>query len=198
MRRAWQRAGIAMVAVPLGMILGAGDAAAFVSDRSWEVGVYVFNAALDNDSLIEDVPGFGLRGAYYVKAQHAIQVEIDSGTGDHRNPEDDPALEDVEFDVLKYSVAYMHSHFIKGHEKVVVESTYGVGRINVDRDDLGDDTATFFLIGAGFKYRTTPNSGFKFKAQIYEWRGDGQVTPRDGFFSFDVTFGWSWFFGGTE
>ena len=191
MHRAFRRTGVALFVLVLGVIGSTTTAFARNEDGSWEVGAYIFNSSFDNESGIEDSQGGGIRGAYHFKAKHALELEIDSATGDHR------MLACVEVDSLKYSLSYLGNHFIKGHEKAIPYTMFGVGIIDTDDGTLDADS-TFYQLGGGVRYWSTDHFGIRFGAKIYRWRGDGVIAPSKGFFSFDVTLGATFLFGGVQ
>ncbi len=191
MHRAFRRTGVALFILVLGVIGSTTTAFARNEDGSWEVGAYFFNSSYDNESGIEDSQGGGIRGAYHFKAKHALEIEIDDSTADHR------LVPGLEIDSFKYSLSYVHNHFIKGHEKAIPYTSFGVGIIEID-DGTSSDDSTFYKIGGGVRYWSTDHFGIRFGAKIYRWHGNGTVTPSKGFFSFDITLGATFLFGGVQ
>ena len=70
----------------------------------------------------------------------------------------------------------------------------GMGKFNVD-DGTNDDSATTMQFGAGTRVSLSERIALRFDGTLFRWRGDGTVTPRDSFFSFEVTAGVSFFIG---
>ena len=191
MHRTFRRAGVVMFLLVLVAIGSAATAFARNEDGSWEVGAYIFNSSFDNESNIDDAQGGGIRAAYHLKAQHVLEIEIDSATGDDR------FLPGVEVDTLKYSLSYLHNHFVKGHEKAIPFTSFGVGIIDVDNGMLSADS-TFYQLGGGVRYWSTDHFGIRFGGKIYRWRGDGGIAQSKGFFSFDISIGATFLFGGVQ
>lgn len=191
MHRTFRWAGVVMFLLVLGAIGSGSTAFARNEDGSWEVGAYFFNSTFDNESGIEDSQGVGIRAAYHLKAQHVLEIEIDSATGDHR------FKPGVEVDTFKYSLSYLHNHFVKGHEKAIPYTTFGLGIIDVDDGTLSTDS-TFYQFGGGVRYWLKEHFGIRFGAKMYRWRGDGNVAPSKGFFSFDISVGVTFLFGGVQ
>ena len=191
MHRAFRRTGVALLLLLLGAIASTTTAFARNEDGSWEVGAYIFNTSFDNESEIEDSQGGGIRGAYHFKAEHALEIEIDNATGDHR------MLPGVEIDTLKYSLSYVRNHFVKGHEKAIPFILFGFGIIETDNGTIEDDSP-FYLLGGGVRYWSTDHFGIRFGAKIYRWRGDDFSGQSKGFFSFDISLGATFLFGGVQ
>ncbi len=190
MHRALHRPAAVLFLLALGAVWPGSTALARNEDGSWEVGAYVLNSSFDNDSTIEDGFGGGVRGAYHFQAKHALEIEIDSVQGEN-------TFTSVDVDVLKYSIGYLHNHFIKGHEKAIPFTTFSVGVVDLD-DGTETSTSTLYRLGGGVRYWFTDHVGFRLDARIYRWRGDGTIVPRQGVFSFDMAVGMTFLFGGAQ
>ena len=197
MHRAFRRTGAALFLLVLGAIGSTTTAFARNEDGSWEVGAYIFNTSFDNEAGIEDAQGGGIRGAYHFKAKHALEIEIDSATSDARLPLPPGIQPATEFDTVKYSLNYVRNLFIKGHEKAIPYTSFGVGMIETDNGTASADS-TFYLIGGGVRFWSTEHFGLRFGGKMYRWRGDGIIAPSKGFFSFDITIGATFLFGGVQ
>ena len=189
--RALRLCGAVLILLVAGIVWPGSTAFARNEKGSWEVGVYVLQSLYDNESGINDTTGGGVRGAYHFKAVHALEIDFDWSQGEAR------LVPGVDIDVFKYSVSYLHNHFIRGHEKVLAHSTFGVGLLDLD-DGMQDADSSFFRVGGGFKYWFNDHAGIRFDGKIYHWRGDNTVAPRNGYFSFDLTLGATFLFGGAE
>jgi hypothetical protein len=171
-------------------VLGAPEAIARDSDKSWEFGAYAMLSRYSNSTEFDSAPGFGVRGGYHYKAIHEFEGDFDKATADHAT------LPDVQFDVTKFSANYLRNYLLKGHEKMTPFAAFGLGFLKVD-DGADSETSTVYKAGGGFKFWFTPHVGLRFDAKIWRWHGNGQVVVRDPFYSFDTTFAVAFLVGGS-
>ena len=180
-----------LLLLALAIALGAPDATARDTDKSWEFGAYAMASRYSNSTNFDSAPGFGVRGGYHLKAIHELEVDFDVATADHS------AVPNVEYDVTKYGVSYLRMFLIKGHEKMTPFALFGLGYLTAD-DGTGSANSAVYRAGGGFKYWFTPHVAFRFDARIWRWHGNGQLVVRDPFYSFDATFGVTFLAGGTK
>ena len=182
-----------VVAAILGLAVVAGtvETLARGEDRSWEVGAYAFYTSYANESNIDDSLGFGARGAYYIRAAHAVEFAIDQATGDHAT------LPGVEFDVLKYSFSYLHNYILKRSETISPFVSIGLGKLDAD-DGSSSSDSNVIRFGGGSRFFVSPRFAIRVDATMYHWNGDGGSIPRESFFSLDFAVGASFLFGGGQ
>ncbi len=185
-----RRAGLAAV-LGVAVLAGTVETPAGVEDRSWEIGADVFNTSFGNSSNIDDALGFGVRGAYAIRAAHALEFSVDQATGDHAT------ASGVEFDVLKYSLDYLHNFILKRSQSVAPFVTLGYGILEAD-DGTSTTDSSVIRFGGGSRFFVSPRFAIRVGAVMYHWNGDGGSIPRESFFSFDLLVGASFVFGGGE
>jgi hypothetical protein len=132
----------------------------------------------------------GVRGAYHFKANQGIEIDFDTLSTDGK---DDNRGKD--FDVTKVGISYIRNFQPKKNEKALPLLIFGAGRIGVD-DGTKKSTSTFLRAGGGVRYFFTPRFALRADGRLYRWRGDNEAVPRSSFYSFDVTVGLSYLFGG--
>ncbi|HEU5394350.1 MAG TPA: outer membrane beta-barrel protein, partial [Candidatus Methylomirabilis sp.] len=156
----------ALVAVlGVAILAGTGEALGRGEDRSWEVGAYAFNSSFDNSSNLDDALGFGVRAAYYIRALHALEIQVDQATADHIS------LPGVEIDVLKYSLNYLRNFQLKRTEKMAPFFLLGWGLLDAD-DGTGSDDSMVIRVGGGSRSFLTPHFALRIEGAMYHWNGD--------------------------
>ena len=187
--RAWRR--YATVISSLIVIqAGAYVMPAEVDKGTWEAGAFAAFAVYDNVSTLDDSFTFGGRGAYYFTAEHGIELDINIGSTDINT-----LGLDKEFDLTWISLNYVHSFHLKNKGRVTPLLIVGLGQLNID-DGTNDADATTLQVGAGARVSISPHLALRFDATLFRWRGDDTVIPLDDYFSFQVTAGLSFVFGG--
>lgn len=191
MQRSWIRCGLVLAGVILGAALGGDVAFARINDGTWEVGGYVANEKFSNSAELKDVLALGARGAYFIKANHGVEIDFDTGSGDSRTT-GGPSV-----DVTRLTVGYIHNITLKGKDKFTPFVKFNYGKIDLDN---GTDSASRNLIGVGggFRYFYTPRVALRLDGRIYRWRGDGDVVPSTSFYSFDLMVGVSFAIGSAK
>lgn len=174
-------------------MLGGGEALARGEDKSWEFGAYTFFSRHTNESLIDEGFGFGLRGAYYLRAAHAIELSVD-------NVGPDATVDGFEFDVTKVALSYVHNYAPKGNQQISPYLTFGTGLLTAEVTGMGgsfEDSSTLIQVGGGLRYffKGKPVA-LRFEGRASHWRGEGVATPREGYFTFDVAAGVSFLWKG--
>jgi hypothetical protein len=135
----------------------------------------------------------------YSSAVHSFEFSLDGGSEDHQEPN----LK-IRFLTDKVGLHYMRNYTPKGSQKSSPFVAFGVGRLSVARRTQNissgvvtheRDGANYLSIGGGFRFFFTPRAALRMDARTYRWRGDGLTTPREPFFSFDLTVGVSFLLG---
>ena len=191
MQRTWRRGVVFLAVILIRLTLGREVAFAAFDDKVWEVGGYTGESTFANSSNIGDALVWGARGAYYIKAAHGIELDLDFGSAGTTG------RGNVDFDLAKIGVNYIHNLQLKGREKAVPLVLFGVGRITVD-NGTSDASSTVLRAGGGVRYFYTPRLSLRVDGRIYHWRGDGEVNAREGYFSFDLTVGLSVLLGAAK
>ena len=192
MQQTWGRYLIgAMIGMSM-VALFAAPVRAEITEGSWETGASVIYSIYDNSSTIDDSLNFGVRGAYFFTPKHGIEVDIDFGDSDTKQ-----SGSDIEFDIAKLGVSFVYNFETKSEVKFAPLFLIGFGQIEVD-NGTDDDRATYIRAGGGVRYFYTPRWALRVDAKLYRWRGDNVVTPRNAFFTFDLTIGVSLLFGGEQ
>jgi len=165
------------------------DALARDTEKSWEFGAYVLSSKYAGGTFMDTGIGWGARGGYHFKAIHELEGSFDLVSSNNSK------VSSINYDVTKISADYLRMFFIKGHEKMIPFTTFGLGTIGIDNgtDSISSTTIRF---GGGFKYFIKPHGGFRFDLKGYHWHGDGTVVNRDPFFSVDFTFAATFLVGG--
>jgi hypothetical protein len=188
MQRTWRRHVIALMALILlpasGLVM-----AAEIDQGTWEAGVLIAITNYANDSTLDDSYTYGGRGAYFFRAAHGIELDINTGSTDLNT-----TGVDSEFDLTKVFLNYVHNFQMKKVSRMMPLMTVGFGKFNVD-DGMNSDWATTLQLGAGTRISISRRSALRIDATVFRWRGDSVVTPRDSFFSLEFTLGWSFFIG---
>jgi len=175
----------------IGLLLVPTLAAARDADKTWEFGPYAMISRYSNSTGFDSTLGFGVRGAYHLKAIHEFEVDLDMATADQK------PSSSIQFDVTKFGAGYVRNFLIKGHEKMTPFATFGLGWVTVD-DGSDSEGSTVYRVGGGFKYWFTSHVGFRWDARVWRWHGNGDVVSRDPYFSADIVFGLSFLTGGTK
>jgi hypothetical protein len=193
MLRALRRTAIILAILTSCAALGAGNALARGSEGSVEIGPYVSFSRFSNTSGIEESLGGGMRVNLFVSALHSFEFDLDGGSEDHEEPNlMIRSLTD------KIGVHFMRNYTPKGSQKSSPFVAFGVGRISVARRFQNissgvvtreSDGATYLSAAGGVRFFFTPRVALRVGAKTYRWRGDGVATPRESFFSFDLTVG---------
>ena len=180
------------LAVGVPWILGAvaflmtGEALARGEDKSWEFGAYTLFSRHTNESEIDEAIGFGVRGAYYFRAAHTFEITVDNVGPDHAD------VDGLEFDVTKVGLAYVHNYATKGNQKMSPYLTFGTGVVTAERQGPGgsaEDSSTIIQVGGGVRYFYGERVALRLDGRASHWHGEGMATPREGYFTFDVTVG---------
>lgn len=190
MQQRWRQYGVVLAALML-VPAGAYLTSAEVDERSWELGALVALTTYDNESTLDSSITYGGRVAYYFKAVHGLELDFRLGSTDINTK----GL-DTEFDLTDISLNYIHNYKMKRETRAEPFLILGIGKLNIDNGD-SDDSATTLRFGGGARARLSPHVALRFDGTLFRWRGDNDVTPSNDFFSFEVTLGVSFFFGGT-
>ena len=192
MHRAWRRYATVISAL---FVIHAGALVmpAEIEDGTWEAGAFVAFTTYDNTSTFDDSIIFGGRGAYYFTATHGIQLDVNVGTTDINT-----RGKDDEFDLTWISLNYIHNFQLKKETRMRPLLIVGFGQLNID-DGVNDTNATTLQVGGGARVSISPHLSFRFDGLLFRWRGDsdGLPVPPDDYFSFQVTTGLSFVFGGS-
>ncbi len=188
MQRTWRRHVIALAALILLPAAGLATAAE-IDQGTWEAGVFVAFTNYAGESTLDVSFTYGGRGAYFFRAAHGLELDISFGSTDNsiQGIDDD-------FDLTKVFLNYVHNFQLKKVSRMMPFMRIGMGKFNVD-DGTNDDSATTMQFGAGTRVSLSERLALRFDGTLFRWRGDGIVTPRDGFFSLEVTVGVSFFIG---
>ncbi len=188
MQRTWRRHVIALAALALLPAAGLATAAE-IDQGTWEAGVFVAFTNYAGESTLDGSFTYGGRGAYFFRAAHGLELDISFGSTDNN-------LQgiDEDFDLTKIFINYIHNFQLKKVSRMMPFMRVGMGKFNVD-DGMNDDSATTMQFGAGTRVSLSDRLALRFDGTLFRWRGDDIVTPRDSFFSFEVTVGLSVFIG---
>jgi len=186
-----RRSPLAPLVLILGIAAGRTDALARDTAKSWEVGGYTLISKYAGGTHIDNGFGFGVRGGYHLKDIHELEGSLDRTSADATNQ---PGVSD---DLTKFNIDYLRIFLVKGHEKMTPFASFGVGLVKVD-NGTESDSSTAYRIGGGFKFYFKPRVAFRFDVKAYRWHGDGNVVPRDPFFSMDAAFGVAFLVGGAK
>jgi len=189
MQRAWRRAS-GLVIIALTALCASASVRADEFAGKWEVGGDLLSTTMDNDTTIADGLGYRLRGGYHLTKTHTFELTWDAVTSDSQDKHSD-----LSYDMNKIMLNYMGS--FKGKKpdsKVSSFALFGLGKFNYDNGGASDDS-TVFQFGGGVRVRFTKSLAFRFDGRIWHFHGDKFIVPRDGFYSFDIGAGLSWFFG---
>ena len=163
--------------------------AAEIDQGTWEAGVLVAITNYANDSTLDDSVTYGGRGAYFFRAPHGIEFDLSAGSTDSNL-----TGSNASFDLTKVFLSYVHNFQMKKVSRMMPLLVVGMGKLNVD-DGTTSDWATTMQVGAGARVSISPRSALRFDATVFRWRGDGDATPLDSYFSLEFTVGWSFFIG---
>ena len=106
-------------------------------------------------------------------------------------------LANVSYDVKKYVATYLRVYQPKGHQKMAPFVVFGLGKLGIDSQ--GDsENSTVYKTGGGIKYYFVPHIAVRFDVLIWRWHGQGDLTPRDPYYSLDATLGASFLLGGAK
>ncbi len=188
MQRTWRRHVIALAALVLVPAAGLASAAE-IEQGTWEAGVFVAFTNYDGESTLDGSFTYGGRGAYFFRAAHGLEFDISFGSTDNKTQ----SIDDF-FDLTKIFLNYVHNFQLKKVSRMMPFMRVGMGKFNVD-DGMNDDSATTMQFGAGTRVSLSDRLALRFDGTLFRWRGDDIVTPRDSFFSFEVTVGLSVFIG---
>jgi hypothetical protein len=189
MQRAWRR-GSGLVIIALTALCGSASVRADEFAGKWEVGGDLLSTTMDNDTTIKDALGYRARGAYHFTKSHTVEMTFDSVSADSQEKHTD-----LSYDLHKIVLNYLGSFKSKKPDsKVSSFALFGIGQIKYDNGGASDDS-TVFQAGGGVRVRFTKSLAFRVDGRIWHFHGDSFIIPRDGFFSFDIGAGLSWFFG---
>ena len=189
MHRAWRR-GSGLVIIALTALCASASVRADEFAGKWEVGADLLSTTMDNDTTIKDALGYRARGAYHLTKTHTIELTFDSVSADSQEKHTD-----LSYDLHKIMLNYLGSFKSKKPDsKVSSFGVFGIGQIKYDNGAASDDS-TVFQAGGGVRVRFTKSLAFRVDGRIWHFHGDSFIIPRDGFFSFDIAAGLSWFFG---
>jgi hypothetical protein len=189
MQRAWRRAsGLVIIALTAWCAVAVARADEYAG--KFEVGADLLSTTMDNDTTISDNLGYRLRGGYHFTKTHTVELTLDSSSGDSADRHSD-----ITFDLKKVMVTYLGSFKNKKPDsKMSAYGLFGIGQISYDNGEDSNDS-TVFQGGGGVRVRFTKSLAFRLDGRIWHFHGDKFIIPRDGFFSFDIAAGLSWFFG---
>jgi len=189
MQRAWRRAS-GLVIIVLTALSASASVRADEFAGKWEVGGDLLSTTMDNDTTIADGLGFRLRGGYHFTKTHTAELTFDAVSSDSQDKHSN-----ISYDLNKIVLNYMGSFKNKKPDsKVSAFAIFGIGQIKYDNGAASDDS-TVFQAGGGVRVRFTKSLAFRIDGRIWHFHGDSFIIPRDGFFSFDIGAGLSWFFG---
>jgi outer membrane protein with beta-barrel domain len=191
MRTARRRWAPLMIVAAVVVTAAAPATAAEFQKKSWEVGGYLFYTTYDNDSLIKDAPGWGVRGGFNIDPRHEVEMNFKWQSADSARKNSD-----VTFDITRWDVTYVYNLKTKKPDsKLIPFVDFGVGKMTYDDGDSSDNT-TNFKTGGGIRIFFTKRLALRFDANIFHFHGDGTIIPRNGWYSLDSTLGVSFAFGG--
>jgi hypothetical protein len=186
MRRGWRPGLAGPVVAGLMAFLGIGEALARGGDKSWEFGAYTVFSRHSNETEIDEGFGFGVRGAYYIRAAHALEVNVDRNSPDAK-------VEGSEFDVTRTVLSYVRNYSPKGNDKMSPYVQFGLGYLTAEVTGpvpgSAEDGSTLLQAGGGVRYFYGKRVGLRVDGRWSSWRGDSEATPRERFHTFDVTIG---------
>ena len=159
--------------------------------KQWVIGPYLFYANYDNDSLIRDSQGPGIRGGYQFNKTSLAEFQIDSSKADdvHRGTS-------RTYDIHKWVAHYVANLKVKKPDsKLKPFMLVGLGKMNYKASDAGSDSSTIWQIGGGLHVLFTPRVALRLDGQIWHFHGDPVLVPEHGFFAIDYTAGVSFFIG---
>lgn len=189
MERAWRRAsGLVVIAVMAWLSGGSARADEFAG--KWEVGGDLLSTTMDNDTTVDDGFGWRARGGYHFTKTHTAELTYDSMSADSNIK-----TSSLSYDLTKIIVNYVGS--LKGKKpdsKISAFALFGIGRVDYD-NGIDSELSTVFQTGGGIRVRFTKSLAFRIDGRIWHFHGDSRIIPRDGFFSFDIAAGVSYFFG---
>jgi hypothetical protein len=189
MQRPWRRAS-GLVIIALTALCASAVARADEYAGKWEVGADVLSTTMDNDTTIKDALGYRVRGAYHLTKTHTFELTYDSSSSDST-----VKTSNISYDLNKIVLSYLGSFRNKKPDsKVSSYALFGIGKINYDNGEASD-SSTVFQAGGGVRVRFTKSLAFRIDGRIWHFHGDKFIIPNDGFFSFDIAAGVSWFFG---
>ena len=189
MQRAWRRAS-GLVIIALTALSASASVRADEFAGKWEVGGDLLSTTMDNDTTIADGFGYRLRGGYHFTKTHTVELTFDAVTSDSQVKHSD-----LSYDLNKIVLNYVGSFKSKKPDsKISSFALFGIGQIQYDNGADSNDS-TVFQAGGGVRVRFTKSLAFRVDGRIWHFHGDRFIIPRDGYFSFDIGAGLSWFFG---
>lgn len=174
-------------------ILAAAATSARAADHSkqWVVGPYLFVANYDNDSLIKDSDGLGIRGGYQFNKTSLAELQFDSSTADDIHPHSTRT-----YDVRKWVAHYVANFKVKKPDsRLAPFGLVGIGKMDYKASDAGSDSSTIWQVGGGLHIRLTQRMALRIDGQIWHFHGDPVLVPEHGYFAIDYTAGVSFFIG---
>ena len=189
MRRAWRGGVLVLSAVATAAALQR-PAAAIDLTKTWEVGAGLVNTTHDNDSTMNDVLGWQVRGGYHFNKTHGVEF-----TYQVQNTDSNQQHNNITFDTRKYMLNYIPTlKSKKPDSKIAAFIDLGVGQFHYSNGDASEKS-TVVQAGGGVRYFFTKSWAIRFQGDIWHWHGDKEIVPRHGFFAFDLAVGASYVFG---
>jgi hypothetical protein len=165
-------------------------AAAIDLTKTWEIGADLVNTIHNNNSTMDDVLGYRVRGAYHFNKSHGVEV-----TAQFQDPGSNQQDNNITFHTHKYVLNYVVTlKSKKPDSKISAFIDLGVGKFIYDNGDQGDKS-TVVQAGGGVRYFFSKSWALRFDGLLWHWHGDQVVVPRHGFFAFDLAVGVSCVFG---
>lgn len=188
-----RRAGRGSVVVLCAVVTAAGlcrPAAAIDLTKTWEVGAGLVNTTHDNDSTMNDVLGWQVRGAYHFNKIHGVELTYQAQSTDSNQQNTNTT-----FDTHKYMLSYVAAlKNKKPDSKISPFIDLSVGQFHYSNGDASEKS-TIVQAGGGIRYFFAKSWALRFGGDLWHWHGDKVIVPRHGFFAFDLGVGLSWVFG---
>ena len=190
-----RRGVLILAAGALALAAPTGATAAEIPGKTWEVGPYVVNSIYDNDSLLSDTVSLGVRGGYFFKPQHGIELTFESQSTDEATQGSDETI-----DLEKYLFDYVYNFKTKKPDsKLAPLLIFGFGKMAYEGNNSSgthvSDSTTLIQSGGGVRVMFKPWIAMRVEGKLYHYHGDGVLLPRDPYFGFDIDLGVSFFIG---
>lgn len=186
-----RRCVLAPAAWALALAAISGTTAAAELGNTWEVGGYIVNSIYDNDSLLSDTVSPGVRGGYFFKPQHGVELTYAVQSTDNATKGSTET-----FDISKWALDYVYNFKSKKPDsKLAPLFIFGFGQMHYEGDS-GSDSTTIIQSGGGVRVMFKPWIALRIDGKLFHFHGDdGDNLPRDPYFGFDIDLGVSFFIG---